>query len=153
VVDGLSGAQYAFAGAVDQLRAARTLPDDDQALVLATTDPANPYGAILPWPPVADPTGGLPRRVAGSAVVLVGGEPVLFLERAGRRALTFGAARDEAKLAVAAKALGQVAARRRGKFIRLETIDGGPARSSSCADALRRSGFTEDPKGLVLEVR
>ena len=48
-VEGLGGAQFALPGAVERLRAQR---DDDGAppIVLAATDPAQPYGAALPWP-------------------------------------------------------------------------------------------------------
>src|SRR4029077_19964557 len=47
-VEGLGGAQFAHAGAVDRLRGLG--PADGAVLVLAATDPANPYGAALPWP-------------------------------------------------------------------------------------------------------
>jgi len=55
--------------------------------VLAAADPANPYGAALPWPSSRSrrrgrrPTG--PQ--AGALVVLVDGKLVWFLERGGRR--------------------------------------------------------------------
>ncbi len=48
-VEGLGGAQFALPGAVERLRAQR---DDDEAppVVLAATDPAQPYGGVLKWP-------------------------------------------------------------------------------------------------------
>ena len=53
-VEGLGAAQFASAGAVDRVRAFATRPDEDRqtpvGLVLAAADPANPYGAALPWP-------------------------------------------------------------------------------------------------------
>src|SRR5690606_85250 len=64
------------------------------ALVLAATDPANPFGVLLPWPPSRVPE-ARPRRAAGAAVVLVDGLPALFLDRGGRQATTFAAAHDE----------------------------------------------------------
>src|SRR5205823_3560344 len=85
-VAGLGGAQFALAGAVDRLRSAR--PDEDagpQALVLAATDPANPYGVALPWP-----TKG-PQRAAGAYVILIDGIPSLYLERGGRAVVTLRA--------------------------------------------------------------
>src|SRR5207302_2380877 len=75
-VAGLGGAQFALAGAVDRLRAR---PDDRvQALVLAATDPANPYGVALPWPIKG------PQRAAGAFVVLVNGLASLYVERGGK---------------------------------------------------------------------
>jgi ATP-dependent Lhr-like helicase len=79
-VEGLGGAQFAVPGAVERLRAQR---DDDAAppIVLAATDPAQPYGAVLRWP---QREGRTPQRVAGAYVVLAGAEPVLYVERGGK---------------------------------------------------------------------
>ena len=53
----------------------------------------------------------------------------------------------------AAAALRRLAAQRRGKYLRIETIDGEPARSSPKAPLFVQAGFTEGFGGLVLEVR
>ncbi len=80
-VEGLGGAQFALPGAVERLRAQR---DDDAAppLVLAATDPAQPYGGVLRWPKLVE--GRTPARQAGAHVVLCGAEPVLYVERGGK---------------------------------------------------------------------
>jgi ATP-dependent Lhr-like helicase len=152
-VEGLGGAQFASPGAVDRLRSMRQHPGDDRAVVLAAVDPANPYGWLLPWPAhVEDGAAGL-RRVAGARVVLVGGELVLYLDRGARRMVTFPVAAERADvLALALRALATVASARRGKMLRIETIDGESARRSPHAEALRAAGFFADPRGLVLEV-
>src|SRR5438874_1951424 len=81
-VEGLGGAQFAVPGAVERLRELRPREDEEpEALVLPAADPAQPYGAALPWPKRAD---GRAARVAGAQVVLLGGEPALFVERGGR---------------------------------------------------------------------
>jgi ATP-dependent Lhr-like helicase len=83
-VAGLGGAQFALPGAVDRLRQHRELraPGGQRdALVLATTDPANPFGVALPWPDVVGETTGRPARTAGSYVVLLDGLPSLYVER------------------------------------------------------------------------
>ena len=81
-VEGLGGAQFALGGAVERLRELRPREDDeDEPLVLAAADPAQPYGAVLPWPKRA---GARAARVAGAYVVLLGGRPALFVERGGR---------------------------------------------------------------------
>ncbi|MCX4247691.1 Lhr family helicase [Paraliomyxa miuraensis] len=151
-VAGLGGAQFASPGAVDRLRAVRD-PDEDQAVVvLSALDPANPYGWLLPWPVRGDDrSGGGPRRVAGASVVLVGGEAVLYLDKGGKRLVTFPAADEPEKMEVAARALVGVAARHRGRMLRVETIDGEAARVSRFADALRGADFRSDVRGLTLE--
>ena len=63
------------------------------AVVLAACDPANTYGAALPWParPDTDESDGRkghqPGRKAGALVVLVDGALVLYVERGGRTLL------------------------------------------------------------------
>jgi ATP-dependent Lhr-like helicase len=85
-VDGLGAAQFA-PGAVDRLRDMREAEREPEVLALAAADPAQPYGAALPWPESA----GRPARVAGAYVVLAAGEPAAFLERGARSLLTFEA--------------------------------------------------------------
>ncbi|MDQ3107122.1 MAG: hypothetical protein M3Q68_04880, partial [Actinomycetota bacterium] len=85
-VTGLGGAQFALPGAVDRLRqyrdlAAERLGTGPSAVVLAATDPANPFGVALPWPEVVGDVGGRPARTAGSYVVLLDGRGSLFIER------------------------------------------------------------------------
>ncbi len=143
-VEGLSGAQFAHAGAVDRLRAAR---DGDDVVVLAAVDPANPYGALIPWPGDGDSTP--PRRAADARVVLVQGAPVLYLERGGRRLRVF--TEDEKLLQLAVDALrGNVAAGRR-RALRVETVNGAPALKSGMGTTLRRTGFRVEPNALVLD--
>ena len=75
---------------------------------LAATDPANPFGAALPWPERgAAEAGHRAGRKAGAVVVLVGGRLVLYVERGGSTLLTYGD--DPAMLAPAVDG-----ARRRG---------------------------------------
>jgi ATP-dependent Lhr-like helicase len=151
-VEGLGGAQFASPGAVDRLRAARNTAEHD-VLVLSALDPANPYGWLLPWPVREGSTVATPRRVAGAAVVLVDGVATLYVDRGGRRLLTFPAADDPDVEIAAARALTRVAARHRGKILRIEKIDGEPARTSPHAERLRAADFTSDPRGLLLEGR
>src|SRR5690606_33756614 len=115
-VAGLGAAQFAAPGAVDRLRAERK-PDDDEPLVLAATDPAQPFGASLPWPE----SPGRPARAAGALVVLAGGECLAYVERGGHRVVRFPAASDDHRWVDALAALVD-----RGRFSSLElrTIDG-----------------------------
>jgi ATP-dependent helicase Lhr and Lhr-like helicase len=143
-VAGLGAAQFALAGAVDRLRACRDVgPDDLVPIVLAATDPAQPYGGALPWPE----SGGRPARQAGAQVVSVAGEPVAYLERGGRSLVTFEAASRHPHWVEALSALVKD-----GRLAKLEItkIDGEPAASSPFAPHLRDIGFVEGYRGLTL---
>jgi ATP-dependent Lhr-like helicase len=150
-LEGLGGAQFALPGAVERLRA--RAGDQDQApLVLAAVDPAQPYGAALPWPKAHQPdaaTGRRPSRTAGAYVVLADGDPVIYLERGGRGLATLVAASDP-RLDPALAALVQSVRAGRIKRVALEKVDGQPAMSSPLAPALTAHGFQEGPRRLTL---
>jgi ATP-dependent Lhr-like helicase len=149
-VQGLSGAQFAFAGVVDRLRDERERSSPAEVTLLAATDPASPYGATLPWPAPQRNAAGSARRAAGASVVCIRGEPMLHLEAGGRRVLTFERAADSALLSEALAALRDLTRiRRRG--LRVERVDGEPARESPSADLFLRAGFRLEYKGLVLD--
>jgi ATP-dependent Lhr-like helicase len=150
-VEGLSSAQFAFAGAVDQLRAARGGREAPEARVLAASDPANPYGAVLPWPVPRAADAGRPRRAAGAAVVLLGGELALYLERSARSVVTFPGIGEGESLLAAAAALRGLFADRRRRALRIERIDGEPALESPLRGAFERGGFRAEYKGLALD--
>ncbi len=137
-VDGLSGAQFAYSGAVDRLRGCRE--GEAGVMLLASTDPANPYGSLIPWPECA----GRPRRAAGTFVVLRGGEPALYVEKNARRVLTFPAFDEKTPAA-----LDELALRARGKILRIEQIDGESAPASKAAPAFRQAGFKGEFSALV----
>ena len=143
-VEGLGGAQFAIPGAVERLRA---VGESDDALVLSAVDPAQPYGAALPWPERE----GLraPARVAGAYVVLAGGEPILYLERAGRALQTLVPAEDP-RLQSALEALVEQVQRRLLKRLALEKVDGESAMVSALGPALIALGFQEGPRRLTL---
>ena len=105
-VDGLGAAQFALAGAIDRLRAARE-PDAGRPRVdlLAAADPAQPYGAALPWPRRGDDDRRPFQRAAGAHVVLVDGAAVLYVERGGKGLATFPAADDPERAGLALAAL------------------------------------------------
>ena len=146
-VEGLGGAQFGLPGAVDRLRA---LPERDEAtLVLAATDPANPFGAALPWPSrETERPGHRPGRKAGALVVVVGGRLVVYVERGGRRLLTFSEDPEELQPAVDALAL----AVRDGVLGKLdvERADGDLVFDTPVARALAAAGFRPSPRGLRL---
>ncbi|HEX8976969.1 MAG TPA: DEAD/DEAH box helicase [Solirubrobacteraceae bacterium] len=150
-LEGLGGAQFALPGAVERLRA-RAGDQDQAALVLAAVDPAQPYGAALPWPKPEDEDEGpgrRPSRTAGAYVVLAGGDPVVYLERGGRGLQTLVAA-DDARLEPALAALVQAVRAGQIKRLALEKVDGRPAMSAPLAPLLTALGFQEGPRRLTL---
>ena len=149
-VDGLGGAQFTLPGVVDRLRAAAA-KESNEVIVLATADPANPYGWLVPWP--TSPGDATARRATGATVILRNGVPVFFVERGGKRMVSFESAADPLLAAAAAAALGKIASRQRGRSLRIAQIDGQSARTSPLADVLLASGFYADSTSLVLEVR
>jgi len=164
-VESLGGAQFAVASTVDRLRSYSDEIDPERpeyrAVVLAAADPANPYGAALPWPAASGASNGesqapgaRPGRKAGALVVLVDGELAWFLERGGRSLLTF--THDPAADNAAAAALAGLVAARRVASVLVERIDGTPALQPSgggpnpVVDALSEAGFMRTPRGLRL---
>ncbi|WP_090860134.1 ATP-dependent helicase [Nocardioides lianchengensis] len=153
-VDGLGAAQFGTAGAIDRLRTFSELPTDAKptAVALAATDPANPFGAALPWPEASGEGGGhRPGRKAGALVVLVDGRLTLYVERGGRTLLTWSD--DPDLLTPATAALADSA--RRGSLGRLtvEKADGTQllgTRGSPLREALQAAGFVVTPRGLQL---
>jgi ATP-dependent Lhr-like helicase len=149
-LEGLGGAQFALPGAVERLRAGARGDEAARPVVLAAVDPAQPYGAALPWPARSPEGGRRPaRRVAGAYVVLVDGEPVVYLERGGRALQTLGVAGD-ARLEPALAALVEHVRAGRIKRLALEKVDGEPAMGSPLAPALTALGFQEGPRRLTL---
>jgi ATP-dependent Lhr-like helicase len=153
-VAGLGGAQFATPAAVETLRAMREVPDTPRTFVLAATDPANPYGAIVRWPPGAaatdDPTGRGPTRSAGARVVLVDGALAGYLRRGERELLLFAPdaepRRSRATREVA-RALRQLMTTR---GMLLGEIDGGDATRHPAAAVFVEEGFVRTGMGLQL---
>ncbi len=168
-VEGLGGAQFALPGAVERLRAQRAV-EEAAPLVLAATDPAQPYGAALPWPkrdtaPGAGARAGdgaapgvaagraapsrRPSRVGGAYVVLAGAEPLLYIEKGGRGIVTLADAGDE-RLYAAFEALAAFVTGGRGRKLSLERIDGEPVVGSCHELMLVELGFRAGPSKLTL---
>ncbi|MFB9430877.1 ATP-dependent helicase [Streptoalloteichus tenebrarius] len=153
VVEGLGAAQFAVRGAVDRLRAAsrpqgRGPHEEAEAVVLAAADPAQPYGAALPWPEPVGVTRHRPGRKAGALAVLVDGVPALYVERGGRSLLSF--TEDGEVLRVGAEALARAVRSGWLGQLAVERADGEGALGSRLAEVLREAGFRATPKGLRL---
>jgi ATP-dependent Lhr-like helicase len=152
-VESLGGAQFAVASTVDRLRSYLDSVDPERreyhAVVLAAADPANPYGAALPWP--AQGAG----RKAGALVAMVDGDLVWFLERGGRTLLSFT---DDADAHVAAAAaLAELVSTGRVQSLVVEKVNGvtvlepgAEGERAAVQEALVGAGFARTPRGLRL---
>ena len=154
-VEGLGAAQFATSATVDRLRGFTVEPESVpklEAITLAATDPANPYGAALAWPgpPVeleaGDKRGHRPGRKAGALVVLVDGALALYVERGGKTVLTFV---EGDALAAAAASLATTVKTRIGK-LRIERVDGEFSVGTVLGTMLVEAGFSATPQGLRL---
>jgi ATP-dependent helicase Lhr and Lhr-like helicase len=148
-VEGLGGAQFALPGAVERLRELRGGRDEDdepEALVLAAAEPAQPYGAAVPWPRRA---GARAARVAGAHVVLLDGEAALFVERGGRSLVPLREP-DESWLRPALAALVDHVKVGRAKRLAVERFDGQPVTETEVLPLLVEAGFLVGPRRAVL---
>ncbi len=162
VVEGLGAAQFAMDGAVDRLRASATAAEREaggtprQALVLAAADPANAYGAALPWPEPPSGAGHKPGRKAGAMVVLVDGELAMYMERGGKTLLAWPSttpddpSTPDPRLEGAAHALAGSAAGGSLGTVTVERVNGEPALTSPVGTYLENAGFHATPRGLRL---
>ncbi len=147
-VEGLGGAQFALPGAVERLR---SLPEDSGSFqLLASTDPANPYGGSLPWP--KPPSGRRPARAPGAHVLLRDGAPTLYVERGGRGILRL-VELDVEELAAAIAALADAVTAGRLPKLAVEKLDGEPIIGSGQEDTLLEAGFSRGPRKLTLAAR
>ena len=160
--------QFALPGAEERLRAARPDDEEPRTLVLAATDPASPWGSLVPWPradAARSPAGGeaegaavdpgaagrSAQRAPGARVILHDGRLLAWIGRGGQTLATF-LPRDEPDRAHAAEALGKALvgmARRRARAAMLVTIDGAPALESAFARTLAAHGFVGRRGALV----
>jgi ATP-dependent Lhr-like helicase len=154
-VEGLGGAQFCIPAALDRLRAERSDASGDrapaEAMILAASDPANPYGAALAWPRWSEDDRRPLPRAAGAYVVLIDGEPALYLERGGKSLQTLPAFADREIAAQALSALRQLVADGRYRSLQIERVDGGPVGDSPHAPALADAGFQRAYRGWLLK--
>lgn len=151
-IEHLGAAQFAVPATVDRLRSysedTQLARPEPAALALAATDPANPYGAALPWPALSVEAGSghRPGRKAGALVVMVDGALVLYVERGGKTLLVF--TEEEPVLAAAGAALVDVVKRGAVDKLVMEKVNGHGILDTPVAAALTHAGAYSTPKGL-----
>ncbi len=148
-VAGIAAMQFAMPGADDRLRAIKLGEGDAaRAVMLASTEPANVYGAALPWPRSSEGADVRFERSAGTHVIVRRGRLLAFIGRGNRSLFTApgGLAEGDAEA---------IATLLRGKEdtsgpVLVERIDGEAARSSPLAAAFTTAGFVPSGAGGLL---
>jgi ATP-dependent Lhr-like helicase len=163
-VAALGASQFAMPAAVEMLRSLRVEPAAPEAIALAASDPANPYGAVLPWPrqeystekpPERSPERSMVARVRGASVILINGRLAAFFRRRNPAVRVFLPDADPERSSFAralAKKFAEVAARRqsRGSGLLIEMINGAPAREHFLACYLEEAGFADTANGFQM---
>jgi len=146
---GVGATQFALPAALDLLRSLKEMPEDAEVVVLAATDPANPYGTILHWPNAAtgEDRARTPTRSAGSLVVMVNGALAAYISRGARQLLAF-LPEDEPSRSTTARALARTLARFR---LLVQEINGIPAGEHPLAAFLIEAGF--NPSAMGFQIR
>jgi ATP-dependent Lhr-like helicase len=150
-VEGRGGAQFALPGADERLRSLRSERQDQPAVVLAATDPASAWGAVVAWP--ESPETQVPlKRSAGAVVVLRDGGLLGWLGRGTHPLRTFVPSESPAREAAArslAAALASLANGVQRRALLIATIDGAPAAKSPLAPFFEEAGFERSARGLL----
>jgi ATP-dependent Lhr-like helicase len=152
-VDGLGAAQFAVSGALDRLRAVREgsdPPAEGEVVLLAAADPANPYGAALPWPRRGDSDRRPYQRAAGAYVVLVDGIAALYVDRGGSSIQVLPASDDPDVVVAAARSLRALVTDGRVRELVIRKVDGEDVASSPFRPTLLDAGFVAGYRGLLL---
>jgi ATP-dependent Lhr-like helicase len=148
-VSGLGAAQFALPGAVDRLRTEREPSEAGAVLVLAATDPAQPYGATLAWPDSGSEQRGRAARTASAVVVSADGVPLVWFERSSHHLVRFPAAQSDVRWAAALADLVRSGSER---SVEVRKVDGEPVQGET-ADVLRGAGFVDGYRGLVIRAK
>ncbi len=151
----MGAAQFASTSAVDMLRSLRSTPEQPEAVHLAASDPANIYGALLPWPKLSEDEAHGMARASGASVVLINGNLAAFLRRRnpGVRVFLPEDEPDRSQYAQAlARKLAEVAVQRqsRKQGLLISEINGTPAREHLMARFLEEAGFVDTALGLQM---
>jgi ATP-dependent helicase Lhr and Lhr-like helicase len=150
-VEGVAAAQFAQPGALDLLRSQRTPPRQPEAVMISAVDPANPYGAILKWPPSEEGRG--PTRTTGASVIIVDGRLALYLSRGEKQLYSFLPENEPERSAAgraAAATLASLVKEGSRRAMLIAEIDSKPAADHPFALFLREEGFVPTSQGLQL---
>ena len=170
IVDGLGGAQFASREVIDRLRDMEEEPapaESSTPVLLAASDPANPFGAAVPWPDngaagtdaSTDRASARPTRGAGALVVVQDGRLLAHLTRGGRTVTAFGRPSlgdgpvdvDPGDVQAVVSALSAAIEAKRLSPVTVEKVNGIDVMSLGAATrAWTEAGARLTPKGLIV---
>ena len=149
-VAGVGAAQFALPAAVDLLRSSREAPEDPEVVLLAATDPANPYGTLLPWPGDSAEGGRRTTRTVGSLVILVNGALGAYISRGARQIQVFLPEDEPVRSATARAVAGRLASLAHAAGLLIAEVNGTPTAEHPLAPFLTASGFYPSAMGFMM---
>ncbi len=155
-VGGVGATQFALPAALELMRSFREVPEDPETVVLAATDPANPYGTMLKWPGLSDAesTGRGPTRSVGSIVLLINGTIAVYVPRGGRQLLVYLPEDEPGRSTVAHAVARRLATIARGDDGRggllISEINGLPTADHVLSPFLIEAGFNPSAMGFQM---
>jgi len=158
-VAGLGAAQFAIPSAVDMLRSLRVDPSTPETVFLAASDPANPYGTLLPWPHTevmgAETSLHGMSRASGAGVIFINGALIAFLRRRNPSIRVLLPASEPERSQTArelSRKLAELAVRRQGRRsgLLIGEINDAPAREHFLAHFLEEAGFVDTTLGFQM---
>jgi ATP-dependent Lhr-like helicase len=162
-VAGVGATQFALPAALELMRSLREVPDEPEVVVLAATDPANPFGTMLKWPdsghgstrsnteelPGVGPARG-PTRTVGAQVILINGTLAAYLSRGARQVLVY-LPEDEPQRSTIGRALSaRLAAIARAGGLMISEVNGIPTADHLVAPYLVEAGFSPSAMGFMM---
>jgi ATP-dependent Lhr-like helicase len=164
-VGGVGATQFALPAALELMRSLREEPDDPEVIVLAATDPANPFGTMLKWPAFgkapasakattdkAD-TESVARgatRTVGAQVILVNGHLAGYISRGGRQILAWLPEDEPQRSAIGRPLARQLATMARLGGLIIAEVSGVPAGDHPLASFLVDAGFHPSAMGFMM---
>jgi ATP-dependent Lhr-like helicase len=158
-VAGMGAAQFAATSAVDMLRSLRAEPPAAEVVFLAASDPANPYGAVLPWPrtepDAADAVHHGMSRTSGAGVILINGALSAFFRRRNQSLRILLPENEPERTQFTrelAKKFAELAVRWQGRRsgLLIGKINDAPAREHFIAGFLAEFGFIDTALGFQM---
>ncbi|HZB25152.1 MAG TPA: helicase-related protein, partial [Vicinamibacterales bacterium] len=174
-VGGVGATQFALPAALELMRSLREEPEDPEVIVLAATDPANPFGTMLKWPAFgkapafAKATADRPvlakaatdksdtesvargaTRTVGAQVILVNGHLAGYISRGGRQILAWLPEDEPQRSAIGRPLARQLATMARLGGLIIAEVGGVPAADHPLASFLVEAGFHPSAMGFMM---
>ena len=160
-VGGVGATQFALPAALELMRSLREEPEEPEVIVLAATDPANPFGTMLKWPPFARAAAGGPgqgaeapgrgaTRTVGAQVILVNGYLAAYLSKGGRQILAWLPEDEPQRSGIGRPLARELAVMARTGGLIIAEVGGLPVADHPIAPFLVEAGFNPSAMGFMM---